>query len=88
MEKISSSRLAETIDGEVRLRVDRPRDENLVTNTKIMTIMTIIKMTINMISRQVSLVNWVFKTGQGSGFRWESHTFEKCCIYAYMCLCL
>ena len=45
----------------------------IATNIKIM---MIIKM-INMISRQVSLVSWVYKTGQGSGFRWDSHKFEK-----------
>ena len=49
----------------------------IATNIKIM---MIIKM-INMISRQVSLVSWVYKTGQGSGFRWESYKFEKYCIY-------
>ena len=47
----------------------------IVTNIKIM---IIIKMT-DMISRQVSLVSWVYKTGQGSGFRWESHKFAKYC---------
>ena len=49
----------------------------IATNIKIM---IIIKMT-NMISRQVSLVSWVYKTGQGSGFRCESYKFEKYCIY-------
>ena len=47
----------------------------IATNIKIM---IIIKM-INLISRQVSLVSWVYKTGQGSGFRWESHKFAKYC---------
>ena len=46
----------------------------IATNIKIM-------MIIKMISRQVSLVSWVYKTGQGSGFRWESYKFEKYCIY-------
>ena len=49
----------------------------IATNIKIV---MIIKM-IYMISRQVSLVSWVYKTGQGSGFRWESFKFEKYCIY-------
>ena len=49
----------------------------IATNIKIM---MIIKM-INLISRQVSLVSWVYKTGQGFGFRWESYKFAKYCIY-------
>ena len=52
----------------------------IIIKFKIIAIMIIIKM-INMISRQVSLVSWVYKTGQGSGFRWDSHKFEKYCIY-------
>ena len=46
----------------------------IATNIKIMIIIKMINM---MISRQVSLVSWVYKTGQGSGFRWDSHKFAK-----------